>query len=95
MAADGTRTGAISGGCLESEVAEQAMECFRTGRPSLVLINDGQDESEDEFGTGCGGQLHVLIEPQDSARMVLDALQQLSQARNPGVIATALSIESD
>jgi xanthine dehydrogenase accessory factor len=75
--ADGRVTGAISGGCLEGEVIEQARDVLREGRPRLVSFRLGADDPYIDaalgFGTGCDGVVHLLIEPSQS-----DCLNPLS-----------------
>lgn len=61
---DGTTFGAISGGCLESDVAEVARRVMQQGQPELVtydLVND--EDGLWGLGMGCNGVVKVLIEP--------------------------------
>lgn len=59
----GARFGSISAGCVESDIAERAAAVFATGEPRLVSIRTG-DDGEVYFGTGtgCDGELGVLLE---------------------------------
>lgn len=52
----GRMTGAISGGCVEKEVARQAQKVFETQSP-LLMTYDGR------YRLGCEGILYILIEP--------------------------------
>ncbi len=52
----GVMTGAVSGGCVEKEVARRAEEVFRKGE-ALVMTYDGR------YRLGCKGTLYLLIEP--------------------------------
>lgn len=52
----GKMVGALSGGCVEKEIARQAASVFEDNRPKL-MIYDGR------FRLGCEGQLYILIEP--------------------------------
>lgn len=62
--ADGTTQGAISGGCLESDVAEAALQAIRTGRPRLLRYDMTSDDDELwGLGTGCNGIVEVFIQP--------------------------------
>lgn len=66
---DGTAAGAISGGCLESDVAEAAREVIRTGVPRLVRYDTTSDDDELwGLGTGCNGVVEVFIQPVTSSR---------------------------
>ena len=56
--------GTIGGGCLESDVREQAVAALGDGRPRLVEY-DARAEDDIVLGTGlgCGGVTRILIEP--------------------------------
>lgn len=56
ISGDGERVGAVSGGCVETEIERQAQRVFQTGIPK-VIIYDGR------FRIGCEGIIHILIEP--------------------------------
>jgi xanthine dehydrogenase accessory factor len=62
----GERIGLLSGGCVEQDVAARAEELVRSGRTVTVVYNTrySGDPIED-FGSGCGGRIHVLLEPVD------------------------------
>ncbi len=53
--------GLISGGCLESDVAEHAMTVFDTGKP-LTLDYDLSDESIFGLGAGCDGSIKLVLQ---------------------------------
>jgi len=63
IAGDGTTVGSVSGGCLETEVAEQA-SAVRAGDEPALLTFDTTDPSDILFGTGtgCRGVVDLLIE---------------------------------
>lgn len=52
----GGMTGAVSGGCVEKEVARRAQSVFADGK-SKVMAYDGR------YRLGCEGTLYILIEP--------------------------------
>jgi xanthine/CO dehydrogenase XdhC/CoxF family maturation factor len=56
MSQDGEMVGAVSGGCVETEIERQAQRVFQTGK-AKVIVYDGR------FRIGCEGILHILIEP--------------------------------
>lgn len=70
--ADGRATGAVSGGCLEGEVIEQARDVLQEDRPRLVSFRLGADDPYLDavlgFGTGCDGTVYLLLEPFRSDR---------------------------
>ena len=57
----GELAGSVSGGCVESDVYENAREVFKTGRPKLLSygITDDEDWS---VGLPCGGEIDVFVE---------------------------------
>lgn len=89
----GQTTGAISGGCLEAEVAERAIEQLRTGRPDVHPFTLGEDDVVLGFGTGCNGVVHVLIEPFVADRPVppLEAMERVAAERRTAVFASVLT----
>jgi len=56
MGQDGEMVGAVSGGCVETEIERQAQRVFQTGK-AKVIVYDGR------FRIGCEGIIHILIEP--------------------------------
>lgn len=56
--------GAISGGCLEGDVAARAADVCRNNAPVLLRYDLREDlEAIWGFGSGCDGIAHVLLEP--------------------------------
>ena len=57
----GELCGSVSGGCVESDIAEQAKEVLATGKPKLLSYGISDD---DAFGVGlpCGGEIDVFVE---------------------------------
>ena len=57
----GAICGSVSGGCVESDVAEQAREVLHTGEPKLLTYGISD---EDALGVGlpCGGEIDVFVE---------------------------------
>jgi len=86
VTAHGDIVGSISGGCVDTDVIEHAMNVLRTGRPQIVEYGYTPDMSW-EIGLMCGGSVQVYIEAVDKrqARSLdttwLDTLSQ--QAGGP------------
>src|SRR5450631_745056 len=76
IAADGRRAGAISGGCLESEVARKAAWHAGSGPTVQQYSTFFDEESGIPYGLGCGGTVHVLFERSPAAKAVLQALDR-------------------
>jgi xanthine dehydrogenase accessory factor len=62
VSADGRRWGTVGGGCVEADVARQAIAVARTGRPEVVSHTLNADEAGD-IGLSCGGTVELFIEP--------------------------------
>jgi xanthine dehydrogenase accessory factor len=80
--------GAISGGCLEGDVAARAAEvCAKD--TAVVLRYDLREDLETiwGFGAGCDGIAHVLLEPLTHAVWLFDAVAA-SEARHAGTLTT-------
>jgi len=62
--ASGVRVGALSGGCLENEVEQQATHVLASGRAAMARFDTRADEDR-VFGSGvgCSGQMNVLLMP--------------------------------
>lgn len=62
VASDGTVSGSVSGGCVESAVYELATETTRTGVPALQRYGISDDDAF-AVGLSCGGIIDVFTEP--------------------------------
>jgi xanthine dehydrogenase accessory factor len=72
---DGTLTGSVSGGCVESDVFIAAQEAMDSGVPRLLTYGISDDLAAG-VGLPCGGEIDVWVEPQtttfdESERAVL------------------------
>jgi xanthine/CO dehydrogenase XdhC/CoxF family maturation factor len=78
VASDGSTVGAISGGCLEAEVAKRARWAARSGAIVERFSTIFDDTSDIPYGLGCGGTLDLLIEPIDTpeAAALLHAMRE-------------------
>ncbi|HEY9626968.1 MAG TPA: XdhC family protein [Coleofasciculaceae cyanobacterium] len=95
----GQRVGAISGGCLESDVFERAkLLLLQDSEP--ILVQYDTTASNDliwGMGMGCKGVVEVLIESlnTESAKSQLEFIAECFQQNQPGVIATVFQVKGD
>jgi len=63
VAEDGSTTGNVSGGCLEQDVREVALQVIQKAQPELRSYCSSADEiAAWDLGVGCEGQVDVLVE---------------------------------
>lgn len=93
----GEHWGTISGGCLEGEVAQQALAVIDSQKPCLLPFNLEDDDIVLGFGTGCNGIVHVLIQPvtPEHDKNCVDALLHCIHQRQRGVMGTIISCEGE
>ncbi|HEU5260248.1 MAG TPA: XdhC/CoxI family protein [Gemmatimonadales bacterium] len=90
VAEDGSTTGNVSGGCLEQDVREVALQVIRTGRAELRNYCSSADEIEAwDLGVGCEGQVDVFVEPALEAR---PRERALLDGREPFAVATIVGM---
>jgi xanthine/CO dehydrogenase XdhC/CoxF family maturation factor len=91
---DGTMIGNVSGGCLESDVRENAMTIMK--KPSsrkLTYDTSGKEDAVWGLGVGCGGVVDIFMQTADAfagAAVVEDVLARL-QGDRPFSICTVLT----
>ncbi|MEG4276399.1 XdhC family protein [Microcoleus sp. MON1_C1] len=97
MGADGLIVGAISGGCLESDVFEKAQQVMNTGSPCVVKYDSTSEEDLIwGLGLGCQGIAYVLIEslPVNEPNQI-SFVHKCLDARFESAIATVFNIEGE
>ena len=57
----GKMCGSVSGGCVESDVYENAREVMQTGEPKLLSYGIADEEAW-SVGLPCGGEIDVFLE---------------------------------
>ena len=93
---DAPPIGIVSGGCLESDLAEHAKQVQVTHTPKVVTYDTrADDDAAWGLGLGCNGLIDVLLEPllPDEAREIARLLQRGLDASEPAVLATVLDGE--
>lgn len=88
---DGTVTGSVSGGCVESAVYDLATEVIRTGRPELQRYGVSDD---DAFAVGltCGGIIDIFAEA--ISQKTFPELREVAAdmvAQRPVAVATVIA----
>ena len=87
----GASTGAISAGCLESDVIEHAKRVIRTGVSKLIEYNTAStsDEMAWGLGLGCNGIVRLLVEPLAPDSLYVEALRRSCELKAaPVLVAT-------
>ncbi|HYT04047.1 MAG TPA: XdhC family protein [Gemmatimonadales bacterium] len=88
VAEDGSTAGNVSGGCLEQDVREVALQVIRGGVAELRNYCSSADEIEAwDLGVGCEGQVDVLVEPAHDAR---PRERELLDERRPFAVCSLL-----
>lgn len=85
----GKMAGSVSGGCVENDVFERALQVLDGGQPVLARYGIA-DELGLEVGLTCGGVIDVLIEPFVAAEAWHSLLQALEKQR-PAALAIGLT----
>jgi xanthine dehydrogenase accessory factor len=89
MGANGEYAGAISGGCLETEVLRKANWLVRDGAMLERYSTMFDDTADMPFGLGCGGVVDLLLEPAETPEFV--ALMTALEGAMGGKQATVLT----
>ena len=92
--AEGTIEGSVTGGCVESAVAQEALAMLEQGTPPKLVTYGISDELAGTVGLMCGGIVHIFIHVlRDDARDAL--LEGLAAVRDerPAALLTLLDGE--
>ena len=84
--ADSGFVGSVSGGCIEGAVITEALDVIEEGKPRILEFSI-ENEKAWEVGLTCGGTVRVLLAKGPGTDM-LQKLQGISNARQPGVLVT-------
>ena len=90
---DGSRIGAVSGGCLEGELCRRA-HWWTSESPAVLKTFDTSTQEDNEgFGLGCGGGIDLLLERlpgEATATHPLLAQAHVTESREAGALAVVL-----
>ncbi len=95
---DGSTVGLVSGGCLESDLAEHARRVSGTQRAEVVRYDTRNDEDAPwGLGLGCNGLIDVLVEPlsPEQAGDIANILEKALTSDEPAVIATVIKSDAE
>ena len=90
---DGRTAGSVSGGCLEADVREAALEVIRTGAPRLLRYETSADDrSVFGLGLGCSGAVEIFVQPatEGEALETARAMCELLSGESPFAVSTLL-----
>jgi xanthine/CO dehydrogenase XdhC/CoxF family maturation factor len=88
---EGEVVGNLSGGCLESDVAEVARVVMREGVARIVSFDlTADDDAVWGWGLGCNGAFELFVEPAAKAAEVAGALRMALEQERPISMITVL-----
>lgn len=93
----GNTIGAISGGCLESDVFEKSQSVIKSGNPRLIKYDTTSEEDMVwGLGLGCQGIAYVLIEPLEQNKLQeITFIKKCLETRTYGAIARVIKVEGE
>ena len=86
--AGGRRTGTLSSGCVENDIALHALEALEAGRPKVIRYGRGSPFMDIQLP--CGGGLEIALVPHPD-RAVLAALMAAREERRAVTLAVDLA----
>jgi len=91
IAESGEIFGTVSGGCLESDVLEQARKVLETGEPTILTYDTTANrESVFSLNMGCNGVTRILLEAAENNKY-FEFVESCFQAETSGVVATLIA----
>lgn len=94
ISGDGTFQGMLSGGCLEGDLAERALEVLASGTPQSVTYDLGKNDEELwGLGVGCDGLMRIFLQPllPNEDFQPFPAIAGVLASDSQGIAATVLS----
>jgi len=90
LRADGHLVGSVSGGCIEDDLADKAINHQLPKVAALMEYGISQDEAQ-RFGIPCGGRLQILAEPSIEESTLLPLLSAL---KNKQLVRRSVNLNS-
>jgi xanthine/CO dehydrogenase XdhC/CoxF family maturation factor len=90
---DGSHVGAVSAGCIETDVLLRADALRTAGTAELITYDTrSSDDLVWGFGAGCGGMTQLLLEPLKPQQALSKAewFLTIAEARRPSILATVV-----
>lgn len=94
--ADASTVGLVSGGCLESDLAEHARRVSDSNEAEVVTYDTRDDEDAPwGLGLGCNGLIEVLLEPLSAARAgeIARLIAHALSSDTPSILATVIGLD--
>src|SRR5690348_10123429 len=90
----GRRLGSVSGGCLEADLVKKAWWLTAKGKCAIRQYDTSvEGEIAQEFGLGCNGVIHVLLERLEHCAVpALAVAQPVRNSRSPALIASVIAV---
>jgi xanthine/CO dehydrogenase XdhC/CoxF family maturation factor len=95
LRAGGRMTGAVSGGCLEADLAARVDELLASGQAEVVTYDTRLgDDLAWGLGLGCNGRVDVLLEPLagDALARALSLHARCRDLATPAVLTTVIAV---
>jgi xanthine/CO dehydrogenase XdhC/CoxF family maturation factor len=88
----GQRVGSVSGGCLEDDLVKKAWWLTENGPVVRRYDTTPDGEIAAEYGLGCNGIIHLLLERVEPGRTeILDLIRQVRETRQSAVVAHVIA----
>jgi xanthine/CO dehydrogenase XdhC/CoxF family maturation factor len=89
----GQRVGSISGGCLEEDLVKKAWWLTENGPVIRRYDTTPDGEIAGEYGLGCNGIIHVLLENVTPGRAeILELIREVRETREPATVVHSLTV---
>ncbi len=89
--AAGSRLGSVSGGCLEEDVRQVALEVMDSGAPRRLHYRTGADDSPLwGLGLGCDGEVDIFVQSIDQLEPVLESALERLAGDDPFLLVTQI-----